>query len=88
MKLSATGTQTGLCDLPWADRENEQPHSMMVDNSGDLIVTWAGPVRPNFPVTTGLVGPGGGYDLFVTKFNPEGTGLLGSIRIGGSGMTG
>ena len=86
MKLNSTGTQRVYATYLGGSGD-EQPHSMVVDNSGDLIVTGR-TSSPNFPVTTGLVGKGGGYDLFVTKFNPEGTGLIGSIRIGGSGPDG
>ena len=62
---------------------------MIVDNSGDLIVTGR-TSSPNFPLAgaAGPYGKGGGFDLFVTKFNADGTGLIGSQRIGGTGMTG
>jgi gliding motility-associated-like protein len=82
MKLSANGADRIYATYLGASG-NEQPHSMIVDNSGDLIVMGR-TSSSDFPVTTGLVGPGGGYDIFITKFNPEGTGLIGSIRIGGS----
>lgn len=62
---------------------NEQPHSLIADNEGNLIV--AGRTSSiNFPVTTPLRGSGGGVDIFVTKFNAAGTAILGSIKIGGS----
>ena len=83
MKLSANGADR-LYATYLGGSGNEQPHSMIVDNSGDLIVMGR-TTSANFPVTTGVVGPGGGYDIFITKFNPEGTGLIGSIRIGGTG---
>ncbi len=86
IKLSSNGS-TRVYATYLGGSGDEQPHSMVVDNSGDLIVTGR-TSSPDFPVTTGLVGSGGGYDLFVTKFNPEGTGLIGSIRIGGSGPDG
>jgi len=68
---------------------DEQPHSMVVDNAGDLIVTGR-TSSPNFPVNPGntTYGNGGNFDLFVTKFNPAGTGIIGSRRIGGSGSDG
>jgi gliding motility-associated-like protein len=73
---------------------NEQPHSLIVDNQGNLIL--AG--RTNSPVSNppsnsgiyplfgaaGMIGSGGGYDIVVTKLNATGTGLIGSVRIGGS----
>ena len=48
---------------------NEQPHSLVVDGAGNLIV--AGRTNSsNYPVTgSGLIGTGGGYDIVVTKLN-------------------
>lgn len=61
---------------------NEQPHSMIVDADGNLVV--AGRTSSsNFPKTTALIGPGGGTDIFITRFNAAGNGLLGSAVIGG-----
>lgn len=60
---------------------NEQPHSMISDAQGNLFV--AGRTNsPNYPGN--LVGNGGAYDIVITKFNANGTALLGSVRIGGS----
>jgi gliding motility-associated-like protein len=70
---------------------DEQPHSLIVDNQGNLVL--AG--RTNsptsgvgaYPVTggaAGLIGPGGGYDIVITKLNANGTALIGSKRIGGT----
>lgn len=62
---------------------NEQPHSMVVDNNGNLII--AGRTSSgNFPTTSGPFGSGGGFDIFLTKLNVNGTALVGSRRIGGS----
>lgn len=74
---------------------NEQPHSLIVDNNGNLVMagrsnsplTGAG----SYPVTggaAGLVGPCGDYDIVVTKLNFAGTALIGSRRIGGSSWDG
>lgn len=66
---------------------NEQPHSMIVDRDGNLIIegrTNSG----NYPITTPVKGPGGNYDIVITKFNSAGNALLGSVRIGGSGDDG
>lgn len=66
---------------------NEQPHSLIVDAQGNLIV--AGRTSSgNFPVVGGINASGSGYDIFVTKFNASGSGLLGSVKIGGSGGDG
>lgn len=63
---------------------NEQPHSLVVDPQGNLVV--AGRTNSaNYPVTgTGQIGSGGGYDIVVTKLNASGTALIGSKKIGGS----
>jgi gliding motility-associated-like protein len=66
---------------------NEQPHSLIVDAAGNLIV--AGRTNsPNFPVVGGLNVSGAGYDIIVTKFNAAGNALIGSVKIGGSSNDG
>ena len=61
---------------------NEQPHSMIVDNQGNLVV--AGRTNStNFP-NADSYGSGGNYDIFIAKFSSDGTALLGSRKIGGS----
>ena len=65
---------------------NEQPQSLVVDPNDNLIV--AGRTQStDFPVTA-KVGPGGGWDITVTKFNATGTALIGSIKIGGKANDG
>ncbi len=64
---------------------NEAPHSMICDQAGNLIVAGRSNSQ-NFPGT--LVGPGGSYDIIVTKINAAGTALIGSVRIGGTGQDG
>jgi len=89
MKLNASGTKRVYATY-LGGRGDEQPHSMIVDNSGNLIVTGrtsSGNFPPNIANVT-LNGNGGGFDLFVVKFNSSGTALLGSKRIGGSGWDG
>ncbi len=69
---------------------NEQPHSLVVDQSGNLVV--AGRTSsPDFPNvnSTGLKDVlKGGYDIILTKFNATGTSLIGSRIIGGSANDG
>ena len=66
---------------------NEQPHSMICDAQGNLIIAGRSSSR-DYPKLTPLIGPGGGYDIVVTKFNTAGNLLLGSVAIGGSGDDG
>lgn len=67
---------------------NEQPHSLVVDPAGNLIVAGRtnSPLSGNgaYPVTGANFGTLDGYDIIVTKLNASGTALIGSKRIGGS----
>jgi len=63
---------------------DEQPHSMIVDAAGNLVVagrTLSGDY-PTYPAGNRF-GGGGSWDIVVTKLNSTGTGLVGSIIIGG-----
>ena len=64
----------------------EQPHSLICDPSGNLVI--AGRTNSsNFPGN--FIGTqSGGYDIFVAKLNANGTALIGSVRTGGSGNDG
>lgn len=68
---------------------NEQPHSMVVDAAGNLVIAGR-TTSTNYPVRGALqtYGAGGGWDIFVTKLNANGTDLVGSVRIGGTGDDG
>jgi len=81
-KLSPNGTSR-IYATYLGGSGNEQPHSLVVDGAGNLIV--AGRTNSaDYPVTaSGQIGPGGGYDIVVTKFNAAGTALIGSKKIGG-----
>ncbi|OSZ77875.1 hypothetical protein CAP36_10355 [Chitinophagaceae bacterium IBVUCB2] len=62
---------------------NEQPHSLIVDNQGNLVI--AGRTNSgNYPVTANGTLGGTGYDIVVTKLNATGTAIIGSKKIGGS----
>lgn len=65
---------------------NEQPHSLMSDGQGNLVIAGRSN-SSNFPLrntSVDTVGPLGGYDIIVTKLNAAGTGIIGSKKIGGS----
>jgi len=66
---------------------DEQPHSMVCDPQGNLVVTGR-TSSTNFPSTVPDNHLARGFDLFVTKLNANGTGLIGSRRIGGTGDDG
>ena len=66
---------------------NEQPHSLIVDNQGNLVIAGRSS-SSNYPVTNNGALAGLGFDIVVTKLNATGTGLIGSKKIGGSGDDG
>ena len=81
-KFSADGSQR-IYATYLGGNGNEQPHSMIVDAAGNLIV--AGRSNSiNYPKLTSFPSAGGNFDIIVTKFNAAGSTLLGSIKIGGS----
>jgi gliding motility-associated-like protein len=70
---------------------NEQPHSLVADAAGNLVIAGRTSSGANYPSVTGspsLYGDGGDFDIALTKINPLGTALIGSIRVGGKGKDG
>lgn len=67
---------------------NEQPHSIIADDKGNLII--AGRTSsPNFPLKGGgQLGPCGSLDIILTKLSAAGDSLIGSRKIGGSAYDG
>lgn len=68
---------------------NEQPHSMIVDPAGNLVIL--GSTRSaDFP-NTGKgwdLSHNGDYDIILAKLNASGTGLMAATFAGGSGIDG
>lgn len=64
---------------------NETPHSLFVDNNGDLLI-YGRTYSNNFPIVTGAYDPvsNGGADIVVSKINAAGNALLASTYLGGS----
>ncbi len=90
MKFNSTGT-TRLYATYLGGGGDEQPHSLIADNAGNLVI--AGRTSsPDFPTVPngagGTYGSGGGFDIFITKLNADGSALIGSKKIGGSGSDG
>jgi gliding motility-associated-like protein len=83
-KFSSNGSQRLFATF-LGGNGNEQPHSMICDAQGDLIITGRSS-SSNFPLlpATNSIYAGGAYDITVTKFTANGTGIMGSIKIGGS----
>ncbi len=67
---------------------DEQPHSLVADEQGDLIIAGRTSSGIDFPTTAPVFGAGGGFDIFIAKLNSTGTVLMGSGRFGGSGSDG
>ena len=85
IKLSPGG-QTRLYATYIGGSGLEQPHSLIADAQGNLVIAGRTNSGSTFPGTQ--FGPGGGYDIFVTKLNATGTALIGSVKAGGSGNDG
>ena len=86
MKFNSSGTKRVYATY-LGGSGNEQPHSLIVDNSGNLIIAGR-TTSSNFPTTYAHVGQGGGWDICLSKLNFDGTKLLGSLVIGGTGDDG
>ena len=87
IKLSANGVNR-IYATYIGGSGNEQPHSLIVDPQGNLVIAGRSN-SSNYPTTgSGQIGNGGGYDIVVTKLNTTGTSLIGSKKIGGSGDDG
>lgn len=88
IKLSPTGSNR-IYATYIGGSGNDQPHSLVVDPQGNLVI--AGRSNSgNYPIVNpgGQVGSGIGYDIVVTKLNANGTALIGSKKIGGDGDDG
>ncbi len=89
-KFDPTGA-TCIYATYFGGTDNEQPHSMIVDHAGNLVIagrTFS--IASSFPLTAGCFDNtyNGAGDIFVAKFNSTGTVLLGSTYVGGSGEDG
>jgi gliding motility-associated-like protein len=81
MKFSPTGADR-LYATYIGGSGNEQPHSLVVDPQGNLVI--AGRTNStNYPTNRTTYGSGGGYDIVLTKLNALGSTLLGSRLFGG-----
>ncbi len=88
MRFSSNGTQR-LFGTYIGGNSSEQPHSMFVDLSGNLVI--AGRTKStDYPSTIKMLPTksGGDWDIVITKISSDGTQLLGSLLIGGSGDDG
>ncbi len=86
IKFNALGTQRIYATYIGGSLGNDQPHSLVVDNNGDLFI--AGRTNSdNYPITQPNFGPCGLRDIILTKLNNSGN-LIASRKIGGTGEDG
>lgn len=86
IKLDPTGAKRIYATYLGGSRGNEQPHSLVCDANGNLIIAGR-TTSSDYPSTNGNTF-GGGWDIILSKLDPTGSKLLGSIVIGGSGDDG
>ncbi|RYE20054.1 MAG: PKD domain-containing protein, partial [Sphingobacteriales bacterium] len=84
-KFSANGS-TRLYATYLGGNGNEQPHSMIADAQGNLVIAGRSN-STDYPFISGF-GNRGQYDIVITKLNPTGSAIVGSAKIGGSGDDG
>ena len=85
IKLSPNG-RTRMYATYIGGSGEEQPHSLIVDSQGNLIL--AGRSNSSDYPTTSTAGSNKGWDVVVTKLNATGSAIIGSMKIGGSGDDG
>jgi gliding motility-associated-like protein len=88
MKFNSTGSAVVYATY-LGGTGDEQPHSMICDPQGDLIITGR-TSSTNFPTvpTSNVQYASSGFDLFITKLNATGSAPIGSVKIGGGGNDG
>jgi gliding motility-associated-like protein len=85
-KFSANGSQRVYATY-LGGNGNEQPHSMICDAQGNLIIAGRS-TSNNFPGVPARAASRQDYDIIISKLNAAGNALLGSVQIGGSGDDG
>lgn len=86
MKFDPTG-KTALFATYLGGGGDEQPHSLVVDSRGNLIISGR-TTSKDFPTTQDTYGPGGNFDIFLAKLSGDGQSLLASRKFGGTGSDG
>ena len=87
IKLSPTGQQRVYATYIGGSGE-EQPHSLVVNSKGNLIISGR-TTSADYPGISMHNGPANGdWDIVLTELNGNGSALVGSLRLGGSGDDG
>ncbi len=86
IKFNSIGT-LALYTTYLGGKGDEQPHSLIVDSKGNLIV--AGRTSSvDFPLTEATYGSGGSFDIVIARLSADGKTLLAARKFGGSGADG
>ena len=86
IKFNSLGTARLYATYIGGSLGNDQPHSIIVNNNGDLFI--AGRTNStNYPTTQPNFGPCGLRDIILTKLNSLGN-IIASRKIGGTGEDG
>jgi gliding motility-associated-like protein len=84
IKFSPAGDKMVYATYLGGTKGNEQPHSLIVDNSGYLVIAGRSN-SSDYPVKTSEANINGtGWDIVITKLNTDASGIIGSIKIGGT----
>ncbi len=83
-KFDPTGVNRVYATYVGGSKGNEQPHSLVVDGAGNLVIAGR-TTSSDYPTKGSLLqyGAGGGWDILITKLNASGSALIGSVKIGG-----
>ena len=85
-KLSANGSKLLYSSYIAGNNGNEYGRSVVLDSTGNIYITGS-TSSPTFPVTSNAMNKtyNGGTDAFIMKFAPNGSTLLYSTYLGGTG---
>jgi len=89
LKFTPDGKALVFATYLGGKKGNEQPSSMVVDHSGNLIV-FGTTASTDFPVTSSAFQStlAGKTDMYISKFSPDGKKLLASTFVGGKDFDG
>lgn len=88
-KFNPDGTQQIFATYLGGSNNQTLPHSAVTNIFGDVFI-FGSTLANNFPVTAGAAQTnfGGDVDIFISRISPDGTTLIGSTYLGGSGNDG
>lgn len=85
-KFSANG-QSRLWATHVGGTGDDQSHSIIADANDNLVIAGRSNSGSSYPASI-VRGPGGGFDIIVSKLSANGQTMIGSARIGGTGDDG